>query len=721
MAEPTFTMTAGPGSAPVPLEGDWGPFQLIEKVGEGSFGEVYRAYDTTLQREVALKLLLPAALDRDSQAQAMLKEARAIARVRHPNVVSVYGVETYNDRVGFWSDFVNGKTLSAIVRADGPFSAKEAALIGIDLCKAVGAVHAAGLLHRDIKCGNAMRESGGRILLLDFGLTHEHGTPSRMVGTALYMAPEILNGQPASIASDIYALGILLFHLLTGRYPVSGDTFTAVVSSHSDGSRLTLLDMRPDLPEALARVVEIAANPDPAKRYQSTGQMIAALSDAMGQSQPSPAAPPAHRNYLLWGALTFAALAASLTLAVPSLRNAIVPHDPGAAPISSVHDDYQKAHTLLEHYYRPQALETAIPLLQKTTAKDPAFAPAFADLGRANLLQFIHLRDTKFIEPTRQASLRALSIMPTLASAHVTLGTLYFWTGKADLASQELDQALKMDKYNAEAYAALGSLLVSQGRNSEAEAMMQKAVSLAPENWSILDRLGSYYDEAGKYAQAAEQYQRAADLAPDNPRAQNNLGYINRLRNRVPQAEAAYRKSIALEPTAGHYRNLGQLLLEQANFTEAKVALENAVKRKPDDYRSWGFLAVVYSYTGVSPAKVEETYRKAISLAEDLARQTQNAYVIADLGNYYAALGKPQQSEPLLRQAAALHPDSAELLYEVAKGYELLHNRNQALLWIGKAVSAGMPPGFLARVPQLSALRADPLYKKAIDPVVTKQ
>lgn len=91
-----------------------------------------------------------------------------------------------------------------------------------------------------------MRESGGRILLLDFGLTHEQGDPRGLIGTALYMAPELLSGQSASVASDIYALGILLFHLLTGKYPVDGENLQAIQSAHESGARRTLLDFRPD-------------------------------------------------------------------------------------------------------------------------------------------------------------------------------------------------------------------------------------------------------------------------------------------------------------------------------------------------------------------------------------------------------------------------------------------------------------------------------------------
>jgi len=170
------TRAFGNRQAPgAPLE-KWGPFERLERVGRGSFGEVYRAFDPTLQRYVALKVLLPRGLDPEAEASALLREARTHARVRHPNIVPIHGADRYEGRVGFWSDFVQGRTLTELLAAQGPFGPREAALVGIDVCKAVAAVHAAGFLHRDIKADNVMREEGGRILLMDFGLTHAHGT-----------------------------------------------------------------------------------------------------------------------------------------------------------------------------------------------------------------------------------------------------------------------------------------------------------------------------------------------------------------------------------------------------------------------------------------------------------------------------------------------------------------------------------------------------------------
>jgi hypothetical protein len=147
-------ITAGPKS--------WGNFQLLQRLGQGGFGEVYRAWDPVLEREIAVKLLLPGDLDAEQELISAVSEARALARVRHPNIVSVYGVERRDGRVGFWSDYIRGRTLQSLVETEGRLEAQRVASLGASLCDALAAVHAAGLLHRDVKASNA-----GKIALRD--------------------------------------------------------------------------------------------------------------------------------------------------------------------------------------------------------------------------------------------------------------------------------------------------------------------------------------------------------------------------------------------------------------------------------------------------------------------------------------------------------------------------------------------------------------------------
>ncbi|HZL24920.1 MAG TPA: serine/threonine-protein kinase, partial [Acidobacteriaceae bacterium] len=252
----------------------WGPFRLLARVGAGGFGEVYRAWDPNLEREVALKLLLPGAVGGDEEYKAMLREARAMASVQHENIVHVYGIDRHDGRVGFWTDFVKGKTLSALLGSQGPFGYREAALIGIDVSRALAAVHRAGLLHRDIKAENVMREEGGRMLLMDFGLSAgERTVMTQLAGTPNYMAPELFDGGKATVCTDIYAMGVLLYYLVIGDYPARLTGLSINEAKIALGRRTPLMDLRSDLPEPFLRTVRIAMELDPAKRFASAGQL----------------------------------------------------------------------------------------------------------------------------------------------------------------------------------------------------------------------------------------------------------------------------------------------------------------------------------------------------------------------------------------------------------------------------------------------------------------
>ena len=168
----------------------------------------------------------------------------------HSNIVTIHGAEQIGGQVGLWMELVRGRTLEQVLGQTGSFSTTEATRIGRDLCGAVSAVHSAGLLHRDIKAHNVMLADDGRVVLMDFGTGREvsDGAISDLAGTPLYVAPEVLWRQPASIQSDVYSLGVLVFHILSGTYPVEGRTVSDIRAAHRTGSRVRLRDARPDVP-----------------------------------------------------------------------------------------------------------------------------------------------------------------------------------------------------------------------------------------------------------------------------------------------------------------------------------------------------------------------------------------------------------------------------------------------------------------------------------------
>jgi predicted Ser/Thr protein kinase len=261
-----------------PLE-QWGRYELREELGAGAQGAVYRAWDPQLECEVALKVLQPRLAATDRVGERMLREGRALARVRHQNVVNVYAAEEHEGQVGLCMEFIKGRTLEEIVRAQGPFGQGEAVAVGSKVGHALAAVHAAGIIHRDVKARNVMREDRGRIVLMDFGTGRDGAQLATagagdLVGTPLYMAPEVLAGAAASVQSDVYSVGVLLYYLLTGQHPVEGRTLDEIIQGHVRGRRKPLAERRPDLRDDFLRVIDKALAPDPDARYDSAALLV---------------------------------------------------------------------------------------------------------------------------------------------------------------------------------------------------------------------------------------------------------------------------------------------------------------------------------------------------------------------------------------------------------------------------------------------------------------
>jgi hypothetical protein len=268
---------------------EWGGLEVRDELGHGGYGTVHRAWDPTLARDVALKIIR---LRTPEQAATVLREGQMLARIRHRNVVTVFSAHRVGDEVGLVMELIRGQNLNTTVRQNGPMGPEEATVTGISLCHALAAVHVAGLVHRDVKAHNVLRESGGRVVLTDFGAGREVGDLDdrpgmELTGTPLYLAPELFVGAAASPVSDLYSLGVLLFYLVTGQYPVAERTMSELAAAHAERRRRLLSDVRPDLPHAFVRVVERALEPDPKKRFQTAGAMLNALAEVI-PSGPRP-------------------------------------------------------------------------------------------------------------------------------------------------------------------------------------------------------------------------------------------------------------------------------------------------------------------------------------------------------------------------------------------------------------------------------------------------
>ncbi len=288
---------------------EWNGLRVIERIGGGSYGEVYRAFDPWLERDVALKLFA-----RD--ASAGLDEARRLARIRHHHVLAVFGCGIDRDRAGLWSELIAGATLADLVARDGAFSSEETLRIGRDLARALITVHAAGLVHGDIKAENVMRERGGRIVLMDFGAGGQERllAGNRMLSATLrYLPPEVLDGAPLSQQSDLFALAVLLYFLRCGALPWSATDPLLLRAAQRQGVRVPAAEQASAGDARLSTLIEQGLAFDASKRPRNAVEFAALLGQAAGGPEAVAIAMPRARAYRgFWIAGAAAACAAAV-------------------------------------------------------------------------------------------------------------------------------------------------------------------------------------------------------------------------------------------------------------------------------------------------------------------------------------------------------------------------------------------------------------------------
>ncbi|ACO31683.1 MULTISPECIES: protein kinase [Acidobacterium] len=678
----------------------WGPFQLLQRLGQGAFGEVYRAWDPVLEREVALKLLLPRGLNPEQQLAEVVAEARAMARVRHANIVPVYGVDRHEGRVGFWSDFVRGRTLSRIVESTGPMPPDEAAKVTHALCDALTAVHDAGLLHRDIKASNTMRDDNGRILLMDFGLSQDLQYAAGYAGTPTYMSPEILNGAAPTVQSDLYAMGVLLLYLCTGAYPLSSESKAAA-------------ELRP-IPAPVKKVIDQATAKAPGDRYRSARQFSEALTEAIAalHAPATSATSPRRSRRMTW--LTAAALLAIAAVALyPVLHRRAQAKAAGTTP--AAYQDYQNAESLLHRYDQPGNTQKAIALYQKTLQRSPNFPLAEAGLAQAYWRMYLDTSDQQWAAKASGAANQAAQMNADLADVQRTLGTIHVAQGQYDLGMQELLQARQDAPRSAGVYGALGEAYRQQGQTQQAVKAYNMAMTLAPNDWRWPYLLGAMQIDNGNYKDAEVNLKAALAITPKNSRVLYDLGLVYQKQNGLKDAENAFRQSQQLAPSEITASALASVLLEEGSTNQAVQLYAHIVQQHPKDWDAWGNYASALQWNKGDPATIRKTFQTAVDLARQQLKITpDDPYLVSVLAEYYADLQQPEQSLPLLRKSLVLAPNDPDLLERDAESYEAMHDRTQALQLLDRALQLGFSAKYVKTNPELEALRHDPRAPQAI-------
>jgi serine/threonine-protein kinase len=259
-----------------------GRYELEELVGSGGMSSVYRANDRMLERKVALKILHSRLGDDDEYVERFRREARAVAQLAHPNIVTVIDRGEDEGRQFIVFEYVDGKTLKELVDAQGPMPIDEVLSLGIGIASGLAFAHERGIVHRDVKPQNVLLNGDGRAKVTDFGIARsldvERGVTQTgtVLGTSNYIAPEQASGQPVDDRSDVYSLGVVLYELLVGEVPFPGESFVAVAMKHIHEPAPSVLERRPDAPPRLASLVDSMLEKDHAFR-PSMDEVVAEL------------------------------------------------------------------------------------------------------------------------------------------------------------------------------------------------------------------------------------------------------------------------------------------------------------------------------------------------------------------------------------------------------------------------------------------------------------
>ena len=262
-----------------------GKYRIVDKLGRGGMGIVYKAVDQTLDREVAIKVLNPDLSDAEV-LKRFRGEAVTLARLNHPGIATIYELHHQDDELLMVMEFVRGETFHDLSDRLGPLAPPQAAHLCIQVLDALGHAHRGGVVHRDLKPANLMITDGGSVKVMDFGIARVLGTEhfthgGYMMGTPAYMAPEQVLGREIDGRADLYSVGVVLYRLLSGRLPFNADTAISMVQMQISEPPTPISTFCPDLPAWGATIVDRALAKSPSDRFQTAEEFRAALVSAV--------------------------------------------------------------------------------------------------------------------------------------------------------------------------------------------------------------------------------------------------------------------------------------------------------------------------------------------------------------------------------------------------------------------------------------------------------
>ncbi len=683
-----------------------GRYRLTGLLGAGGAGTVHAAWDEQTQRDVAIKRL---PLGQDDHSWQ--REAAVAQRLAHPGLVPVRDSFELDGHAHLVMDQVPGQTLKARL-AQGPVSPGDARDWTRQVALAVGAAHAQGVVHGDLKPSNLMLEPGGQVRVLDFGVarlvdplaTMTQGDALASAGTLAYMAPEQLRGQRASVASDVYALGLVLFELLHGTDAFGGQTGLALAYEKMHGSpQRGLASGANDLDRLVAQMTAR----DPASRPSDMAAVVLALDGADAPALGAAQHPVPSRAGRWWAAGLTAAVAMGGATWYGQAPTRSVAEAPAPLTTAQTLQQLAQAETLLHDYDDPPSLAQADRLLSALVAQQPRNAPALALLAIARCLKYVEgNKDPALLQQAETLSEAALKLDSQLAQGYTALGLARRPQGDWPAAEDAFKKALLLNPNEWVAQWAYALALIRNNRLPEARRLLDAALAARPQERLFEDLLGTLLTAQSQLPQAEQAFRRSIALHPVSSVAYISLSGLLSRQGHLDEALSVLQQGLRVRPHHDLYTNLGVALFYRGRFEEAVQAYEQALATLPagqPDVIYQANLAEALARLPGRDAAARAAYQKAFAGAVAMAgREPKRPSHASQAGLFAARLGDATAAQHWTDTAVALAPQAADVLFNAATAEALMGHEALARRRLDEALANGYPAPLVSQEPALA-------------------
>jgi TolB-like protein/Tfp pilus assembly protein PilF len=706
-----------------------GNYRLVEKLGEGGMGQVWRARDLKLDRDVAVKFLASDAVADPDRRAFFEREAKAVAALSHPNIVTIFAVDEAEGTNFFTMEYVDGQSLSKLIEPGG-VPLDRFLEVAVPLADAVAAAHARGIIHRDLKPQNIMIDAAGTLKVLDFGLarillalpkilSREEGSTatidSDFAGTIAYMSPEQLRSEPLDHRTDLFSLGVVLFEWATGRLPFGGRTGPERIAGVLKEEPRSAVELNPRLPSKLDRILRHCLEKEPRYRMASARDLRDELEDlrqeeaeGRGAGVPSIAVLPfsdmsreKDQAYFCEG------IAEEIINALCRIKGLRVASRTGSFQFQGTAADLReignrlRVETILEGSVRKSEhrLRITVQLIDAvrgyhiwSESYDRELRDVFAIQQEIANNVVRALRVT--LSPQEKGALAEVPTSHVQAYDYYLRGRNFFYRyGRNDIefALQLFSRAVELDPEYALAHA------------GQADC------------WSYIYLYAERKDAVREQAEAAGR--RAVQIAPASAQAQASLAVALSLGPRKEEAKAAFEKAIELDPTLFEaWYFYARHAFASGDRPKAIALYEKAMQVRPEDFYAPLLVGNIYDEVG-RHEDARAARRRGVALVErhiDLHPDDARALYMG--ANGLVALGERDKGLDWARRARRIDPDDPMLLYNLGCIHSLAGNIEEAIDCLDRAVDGGLrQKGWYENDGDLDPLRSHPRFKALLE------